>query len=76
MTSMYKLKLYLQFAKIAPVTNPCARLGPHTVSTVNLSRDAAKNLATCAKVFLTFFDVYQITFQNIRLNIITRIIVV
>jgi len=40
---------HARFAKIAPVTNPCARLGPHTVSTVNLSRDAAKNLATCAK---------------------------
>ena len=59
---MYESKLYLQFAKIAPVTNPCARLGPHTVSTVNLSRDAVRNLATCAKVLLIFFDVQRITF--------------
>jgi len=40
---------HARFAKIAPVTNPCARVGPHTASTVNSSRDAAKNLATCAK---------------------------
>ena len=71
MSSMYKLKLYLQFAKIAPVTNPCARLGPHTVSTVNLSRDAAKNLATCAKVFSTFVHV-----QPITLNIMRRIVAI
>ena len=64
MSSMHILKLYFQFAKIAPVTNPCARVGPHTASTVNSSRDAAKNLATCAKVFSTFVDVQQITFQK------------
>ena len=64
MSSIYILKLYFQFAKIAPVTNPCARVGPRTVSTVNSSRDAAKNLATCAKVFLTSFDVHKITFQT------------
>ena len=62
MSSMYILKLYFQFAKIAHVTNPCARVGPRTVSTVNSSRDAAKSLATCAKVFSTFVDVQQITF--------------
>ena len=71
MSSMSILKLYLQFARTAPVTKPCARLGPHTVSTVNLSRDAAKNLATCAKVFLTFFYVHQST-----LNTMTRMIAV
>ena len=64
MQTMSILKFYLQFAKIAPVTKPCARLGPRTVSTVNSSRDAAKNLATCAEVFLVFFDVHQITFQT------------
>lgn len=68
MSSTYESKLYLQFAKIAPVTNPCARLGPHTVSIVNLSRDAAKNLAICAKVFSTFVDVQQIAFQTYKLN--------
>ena len=62
MSIMYILKPYLQFARTAPVTKPCARVGPRTVSTVNLSRDAAKNLATCAKVFLTSFDVHKITF--------------
>ena len=62
---MYILKLYFQFAKIAPVTKPCARVGPRTVSTVNSSRDAAKNLATCAKVFSTFAVVQQITFQTL-----------
>ena len=64
MQTMSILKFYLQFAKIAPVTKPCARVGPRTVSTVNSSRDAAKNLATCAKVFSTFAVVQQITFQT------------
>ena len=69
MSIMYILKPYLQFARTAPVTKPCARVGPRTVSTVNLSRDAVRNLATCAKVLLIFFDV-----QRITLNITKRII--